>query len=107
MAREARHPVVWMLQQTPFSSSKPDIPMKTIAKYTSVAALAVCLMLFSSCDSGFEELNVNPTQADQVDPNFKLTNIQVRISGERYENWRTNLIYSSVMMQHFTTLPGY
>ncbi len=81
--------------------------MKTIAKYTSVAALAVCLMLFSSCDAGFEELNVNPTQADQVDPNFKLTNIQVRISGERYENWRTNLIYSSVMMQHFATLPGY
>ena len=72
-----------------------------------MAALAVCVMLFSSCDAGFEELNVNPTQADQVDPNFKLTNIQVRISGERYENWRTNLIYSSVMIQHFATLPGY
>ncbi len=81
--------------------------MKTIAKYSSLAALAVCLMLFSSCDAGFEELNVNPTQASQIDPNFKLTNIQVRISGERYENWRTNLIYSSVMMQHFATLPGY
>ena len=81
--------------------------MKTIAKHTTVAVLAACLMFFTSCDSGFEELNVNPTQADQIDPNFKLTNIQVRISGERYENWRTNLIYSSVMIQHFATLPGY
>ena len=52
-------------------------------------------------------MNVNPTQADQIDPAFKLTNIQVRISGERYENWRTNLIYSSVMIQHFATLPTY
>ena len=81
--------------------------MKTIAKFSGVAALAVCLMLFSSCDSGFEDLNVNPTQANQIDPNFKLTDIQVRISGERYENWRTNLIYSSVMIQHFATLPTY
>lgn len=81
--------------------------MNTMARLSGAMALAVCLMLFSSCDSGFEELNVNPTQANQVDPNFKLTNIQVNISGSRYENWRTNLIYSSVMIQHFATLPGY
>ena len=81
--------------------------MKTIAKFSGVVALAFCLMFFSSCDAGFEELNVNPTQASQIDPNFKLTDIQLRISGERYENWRTNLIYSSVMIQHFATLPGY
>ena len=82
--------------------------MKTIAKHTTVGVLTLCLMLFvTSCDSGFEELNVNPTQAPEVNPNFKLTNIQVNISGQRYENWRTNLIYSSVMIQHFATLPGY
>ena len=69
--------------------------------------MAVSLLMLASCDAGFEEMNVNPTQASQVDPNFKLTNIQVRISGERYENWRTNLIYSSVMIQHFATLPTY
>ena len=82
-------------------------PMKTIAKGLGGAALVVSMMLFASCDAGFEEINVNPTQADQVDPNFKLTEIQVNISGQRYENWRTNLIYSSVMIQHFATLPGY
>ena len=81
--------------------------MKPLATYSSMAALMLCLLLFSACDAGFEDLNVNPTQANQIDPNFKLTNIQVRISGERYENWRTNLIWSSTMMQHFATLPGY
>ena len=71
------------------------------------AALALCLLMLPSCDAGFEELNVNPTQASQISPDFKITNIQVNISGQRYENWRTNLIYSSVMIQHFATLPGY
>ena len=80
---------------------------KHLMKIFLGAVLAVSMLMLTSCDAGFEELNVNPTQASQVDPNFKLTNIQVRISGERYENWRTNLIYSSVMIQHFATLPTY
>lgn len=91
-------------------SSKPERIMNRIVKYTSRMALVMGLLLFTSCDSlddKFEDLNVNPTQADQIDPNFKLTDIQVRISGERYENWRTNLIYSSTMMQHLAALPGY
>ncbi len=84
------------------------IPMKNLLKNIGSAfALATCVLLFASCDAGFEEMNVNPTQASEIDPNFKLTNIQLRVSGERYENWRTNLIYSSVMIQHFATLPGY
>jgi len=66
-----------------------------------------CSILIASCDSGFEELNVNPTQADQINPNFKMTYIQLLTSGGRYENWRTNLIYSSTMIQHFATLPGF
>ena len=78
--------------------------MTPLKKISVLAAIAI---LFASCDAGFEEMNVNPTLASQIDPNFKLTNIQLRISGERYENWRTNLIYSSVMIQHFATLPTY
>ncbi|MCY4158772.1 MAG: SusD/RagB family nutrient-binding outer membrane lipoprotein [Bacteroidetes bacterium] len=80
----------------------------TQLKRFSLFAVALSLsLLIASCDSGFEEMNINPTQADQIDPNFKLTNIQLGISGERYENWRTNLIYSSVMIQHLAALPGY
>jgi len=36
-----------------------------------------------------------------------LAAIQLYTSGERYENWRANLIYSSTMMQHFSTTAGY
>ena len=81
--------------------------MKQFIKLFSGAALVAGMLFMASCDAGFEEMNVNPTQASQVDPNFKMTNIQLRISGERYENWRTNLIYSSVMIQHYATLPTY
>ena len=85
--------------------------MKMNLKYLCVLPAALCLLVLSSCDSmlddDFEAMNVNPTQADQINPNFKLTNIELRISGERYENWRTNLIYSSTMIQHFATLPTY
>ena len=70
------------------------------------AAVALCVLALPACDN-FGDINTNPTQADQIDPNFKLTNIQLRLSGERYENWRTNLIYSSTMMQHLAALPTY
>ena len=68
--------------------------------------VALGLLTFSACDN-FGDLNVNPTQASQIDPNYKITDIELRIAGERYENWRTNLIYSSTMIQHLAALPGY
>ncbi|MEN8124825.1 MAG: SusD/RagB family nutrient-binding outer membrane lipoprotein [Bacteroidota bacterium] len=64
-------------------------------------------LVFSACDDGFEEMNVNPTKPSQVDVRNKLTAVQLFTSGERYENWRANLIYSSTMMQHFATTAGY
>jgi len=77
-------------------------------KRFSIFAAALCFtLLIASCDSGFEEMNVNPTQADQISPDFKLTYLQLLTSGGRYENWRTNLIYSSTMIQHFATLPTF
>lgn len=64
-------------------------------------------LLFSACDKGFEELNVDPTKPNQVPVGSKLTACQLNVSGERYENWRANLIYQSTMMQHFATTAGY
>lgn len=84
--------------------------MKIKSTLKSLLAVGLLMGTLSACDGlddDFAELNVNPTQANQIDPNFKITNIQLRISGERYENWRNNLIYNSVMMQHYATLPGY
>ena len=80
--------------------------MNRLKMWSRLAAAVLLTTTFSACDD-FGDLNTDPTQADQINPNFKLTNIQVRLSGERYENWRTNLIYSSTMMQHLAALPTY
>lgn len=63
--------------------------------------------VFSACDQGFEELNVDPTKPVQVEARFKLTAAQLFTSGERYENWRANLIYQSTMMQHMANTAGF
>lgn len=92
------------------ASEKLKITMKIKSTLQCLGLVAFSVFFMTSCDSldsQFEDLNVNPTQANQINPNFKLTDIQLNISGQRYENWRTNLIYSSVMIQHYATTPGY
>ena len=64
-------------------------------------------LIFSACDKGFEDLNVNPTKPTQVSVANKLTAAQLFASSERYDNWRAGLIYQSTMMQHFATTAGY
>lgn len=80
--------------------------MKNILKKLSLLFILLAVG-FQSCDDGFEELNVNPTQANEIDPGFQMTYIMLQTSGERYENWRAVLIYSSTMMQHLAALPTY
>jgi len=72
-----------------------------------VTLILLVLLVFGSCDNGFEELNVDPTKPTQVDARNKFTAIQLFTSGERYENWRANLIYCSTMMQHISSTAGY
>jgi hypothetical protein len=64
-------------------------------------------LVFSACDNGFDELNVNPTKPSQIDVRNKMTAVELYTSGRRYESWRANLIYSSTMMQHFASTAGY
>ena len=66
-------------------------------------------LVFSSCefDKGFEEMNVNPAKASQIDVGNKFASVILRTSGGRYENWRASLIYQSVMIQHFSSTAGY
>lgn len=74
----------------------------------NILFVVVALMLTTtSCDEGFGELNTDPNAANEINPNFQFTWIQLRTSGERYENWRSSLIYSSTMIQHFATTCGY
>ena len=68
--------------------------------------VALCTVQFS-CDDGFDEINTNPNAANEINPDFQFSYCQLTTSGERYENWRAVLIYSSVMIQHFATTCGY
>ena len=72
-----------------------------------IIVLAAFMMMHASCDKGFDEVNVNPVAANEINPGFQFTWAQLRTSGGRYENWRAGLIYSSTMMQHFAATCGY
>jgi hypothetical protein len=76
--------------------------------FRNILMLVVAMSLTTTaCDDGFAELNTNPNAAIEINPNFQFTWVQLRTSGERYENWRAALIYSSTMVQHLAALCGY
>ena len=72
-----------------------------------LATLAILVLPMSSCDNDFDVTNTNPNVINEIDYNTMLTHAILQTSGGRYENWRAALIYSSTMIQHFATLPGY
>lgn len=72
-----------------------------------VLVLLAVVLVNTSCDDGFAELNVDPTVSPDINPKFQFSWVQLRTSGGRYENWRAGLIYSSTMVQHYATLCGY
>lgn len=83
---------------------------KKIINYTWM--FTVVLLLATNCTSDFEEINTDPAKAsiDDFNPNWLLTTAQLRYSGSAdfsYETWRAQLIYSSTMVQHFSTVLGY
>jgi len=62
--------------------------------------LAIC---GTSCDDGFQDLNTSPNTADNVDPNFLLTWIWTQPSGNRFTEWRSNLIIGSCWSQQMVS----
>lgn len=80
--------------------------MKKNIKNIGLTILA-CFALGSCDEAKLTELNVNKNASTDIDLNFLLAYGQARVAGSRYESWRTNLIYSSTMIQHNATLQGY
>ncbi|MEM6804393.1 MAG: SusD/RagB family nutrient-binding outer membrane lipoprotein [Bacteroidota bacterium] len=78
-------------------------------KYINILVAVLSLLVFpaTSCTEDFSEINTNPDAINEIDYNTLLTHAILETSGGRYENWRAGLIYSSTMIQHFATLPGY
>ncbi len=65
--------------------------------------LTTCTLFFLglvSCDKGFEELNIDPTKATELQVEFSFPQAVLYLSGQRYETWRGNFIYCSTMIQH-------
>jgi len=79
--------------------------MKNSLKYIMI--LLAVVFFTPSCDDGFAELNQNPSAAGEINPDFQFAWVQLRTSGGRYENWRANLIYTSMMIQHLAAECGY
>lgn len=80
--------------------------MKNTFKKLTLSALAVFSL--ASCDEQkLVDLNINKNAPTDVDMRYLLAYGQLRVAGSRYESWRTNLIYSSTMIQHNATLQGY
>ncbi len=73
-----------------------------ITKRVLIAVVAVFML--QACDDGLTDINVNPTQADQLDPQFKFTRALLQTSEGRFESWRGNLIHASSMIQHLSSL---
>jgi hypothetical protein len=59
-----------------------------------------CILVLTSCDNGFEDLNKNPNAYVTPDVNSVFSLSEVYMNGQDYENHRANLIYASAMVQH-------
>lgn len=76
--------------------------------YLTAFLVATLLIPLNGCNTdSLSDLNNDPTVAQEIDPGFILAYTQLQTSGERYENWRTQLIYQSTMMQQFSALATY
>ncbi len=69
-----------------------------------VLLLLLLAVLTASCDalSDFGNMNVDPTQAADLDPAIQFTTVQLATPGAAYASWRGNLIYGSAIVQHLT-----
>jgi hypothetical protein len=70
-----------------------------LASALSVGLLALVLV---SCDGigDFGDMNQDPTTANEPNPDFEFTTLQLGVAGSRFEMWRTNLIYTMPIVQH-------
>jgi len=70
-------------------------------RFFNIQYLAMVVVLFASCDKGFEEMNVNPNASVKVEPGFLFTNAQLSTVNVNY----TGSAYLTIgqSMQHFAT----
>lgn len=78
-----------------------------IAKF-ALAWLTAIMILLPACDNeALLDLNENPNASSEIDLSYLLAFGTLQIAGDRYENWRGNLIYCSTMIQQNAHLATY
>ncbi len=66
-------------------------------KYIALGALIV--VSANSCTDDFAELNTNPNQSPDLDIGFQFARAMIQSSDNRFEYWRSNLIYPTALVQ--------
>jgi hypothetical protein len=74
--------------------------------------LTASLLVAAGCTDEFEELNTDQNQvtAESYVPGYNLSRAQIEYAGNSdfsYDTWRVNIIYLSLMMQHFSSTVGW
>ena len=69
--------------------------------YKHIITLLAILIAFSSCTEDFDTLIKDPV-ALSANPDGQLSFVQLSMSGDRYYQWRANLIYSGGFVQHYS-----
>lgn len=69
-------------------------------KYKHIIAFVSIFIVFG-CTENFDELIKDPV-ALSANPDGQLSYIQLSMSGDRYYQWRANLIYSGGFVQHYS-----
>lgn len=69
-------------------------------KYKHLLIAIISSIAVTSCTEDFAELEKDPV-ALSANPNGQLSFIELSMSGQRYDQWRANLIYSGGFVQHY------
>ncbi len=72
----------------------------------SRAMIPLMVVALLSCDVGeFGDMNVNPTQVSELDPELQFTTVQLGLTLNRGEDWLSNILYAKVTPQQISR-PG-
>ena len=69
--------------------------------YKHIITILTILVAFTSCTDDFDSLIKDPV-ALSANPDGQLSFVQLSMSGDRYYQWRANLIYSGGFVQHYS-----
>ncbi len=81
---------------------KEENVMKVLRQIQYIFLSAIMLVSVNSCSDDFAELNTNPNQSPDLDIGFQFARAMIQSSDNRFEYWRSNLIYPTALVQQAT-----